>query len=127
MAIYGIGANYDNVDVSNQFISENVACIGWDITDAPALHEILRCLKVGDIIYIKSAPIGKGLRIKGVGIVTDNTIHVVPKLGTGVFVNWLWSGHENFGNVVDKYNVRNNSLYEEFNRDVQTYILGLIF
>jgi len=126
MAIFGIGATYDR-DVSNEFIDTGVACVGWDVTDAPALHEILRFLKLGDIIYIKSAPIGQGIRIKGIGIVQDNTLRQVPKLGTGVGVNWIWTGHENIGTIDDKYNVRNNTLYEEFNRDVQVKVLELLF
>ena len=126
MAIFGIGATYDR-DVSNEFIDNGVACVGWDATDASALHEILRFLKLGDIIYIKSAPIGKGIRVKGIGIVKDNTLISIPNLGTGVLVNWVWSGYENLGTIRDKYNVRNNTLYEEFNRDVQTRILELLF
>ncbi|MDX2306172.1 MAG: hypothetical protein NW226_25410 [Microscillaceae bacterium] len=57
MAIFGIGATYDR-DVANEFISNQVVCVGWSETDAPALHEMLRTFKVGDIVYIKSAPIG---------------------------------------------------------------------
>ena len=126
MAIYGIGATYD-YDVADEFISNEVACVGWDINDAPALHEILKLLKNGDIVYIKSAPIGKGLRVKGVGVVTDNQMRNIPNLGTGIGVKWIWQGHENLGNINDKYNVRNNTLYEEFNKDVQKKILDLLF
>lgn len=127
MAIFGIGATYGNDDVSQNFITNNVACVGWGITEAPALHEILRCLKVGDIIYIKTAPIGQGIRVKAVGIVTDNTLHQINNLGTGVSVRWIWNGYENIGTIDDKYNVRNNTLYEEFNKEVQTFVLNLIF
>lgn len=125
MAIFGIGAIYDR-DVSDDFIERGVACVGWPESEAPALHEILRCLKVGDIIYIKTAPIGKGLRVKGVGIVINNTVKVIENLGKGVFVNWIWKGYETIGEINDKYNVRNNTLYEEFNKDVQNYILNLM-
>lgn len=127
MAIFGIGATYDNEDVSQDFIDNNVACVGWSIGDAPALHEILRCLKVGDIIYIKTAPIGQGIRVKAVGIVTNNALQQIEDLGTGVSVRWIWSGYENIGVIDDKYNVRNNTLYEDFNKEVQTFVLNLIF
>lgn len=126
MAIFGIGASYE-YDVSEDFIKNEVACIGWDQADATALYEILRFLKLGDIIYIKSAPIGKGLRVKAIGIVKDNTLQNIPNLGTGVSVKWIWTGHENVGKINDKYNVRNNTLYEEFNREVQQKILDLLF
>lgn len=127
MAIFGIGATYGNDDVSQNFITNNVACVGWGITEASALHEILRYLKVGDIIYIKTAPIGQGIRVKAVGIVTDNTLQQINNLGTGVSVRWIWDGYENIGTIDDKYNVRNNTLYEEFNKGVQTFVLNLIF
>lgn len=126
MAIYGIGATY-KTDVSENFIEKSVACVGWPENEAPALHEILKCLKTGDIIYIKSSPIGKGLRVKGVGIVIDNTVREIENLGKGVSVKWIWKGYETFGEINDKYNVRNNTLYEEFNKDVQNYILNLMF
>jgi len=126
MSIYGIGATYDR-DVADEFVNNNVACVGWDITDAPSLHEILKLFKVGDIVYIKSSPIGQGLRVKAIGIITDNQIRNVPNLGTGVGVKWIWTGHENFGTIDDKYNVRNNTLYEEFNKNVHTKLLALLF
>lgn len=127
MAIFGIGATYGKKDVSQDFIENNVACVGWSINDAPALHEILRCLKVGDIIYIKTAPIGKGIIVKAVGIVTDTTLKQIEDLGTGVSVRWIWNGSEKIGNIKDKYNVRYNTLYEEYNKEVQTFVLNLIF
>ena len=54
MAIYGVGATFDEVDVSQYFIDNNVAGIGWPIKYAPDLHQFIQSLKVGDIIYIKS-------------------------------------------------------------------------
>ena len=53
MAIFGIGARYEK-DVSNDFILEECACIGWTQTEAGSLYEMLRRIKKGDIIYIKS-------------------------------------------------------------------------
>lgn len=127
MAIFGIGASYDNIDVSQNFIENNIACVGWSIEEAPALHEILGFIKVGDIIYIKTAPIGQGIRVKAVGIVTDNSLRIIDDLGTGISVRWFWCGYENIGMIDDKYNVRNNTLYEEFNKEVQNFVLNLIF
>ncbi|MCK9398526.1 MAG: hypothetical protein M0Q51_00845 [Bacteroidales bacterium] len=127
MAIYGIGAYYEgSTDVSGDFIDNELACVGWSKTDAPSLHEILRYLKVGDIIYIKSAPIGQDLRVKAVGIIIDNELVFNDELGTGVRVKWLWTGNEVLGDFHDKYNVRNNTLYEEFNKSIQSKILSLI-
>lgn len=129
MAIYGIGAYYDGeTDVSGDFIEQRVACVGWTQDEAPTLHNILRCVKIGDIMYIKSAPIGQGLYIKAVGIVTDNTVRYEEDgLGARVSMNWIWTGMDHFGVVDDKYNVRNITLYEEFSREVQSRVLELLF
>ena len=74
MAIYGIGANFNKTDVSQYFINNNVAGIGWGIKDAPDLHQFIKSLKVGDIIYIKSYSPSAGLIIKAIGIVKDDDI-----------------------------------------------------
>ena len=51
----------------------------------------------------------------------------VTELGEGVGVKWIWSGHENLGTIDDKYNVRNNTIYEEYSRTVQDAVLKLLF
>ena len=127
MAIFGIGAHYDGQDVSDDFVANKVACIGWSEADAPAVYEVMKHFKVGDIVYIKSAPIGHGIRVKAIGIVDDNKMRSVAGLGEGVGIKWVWSGHENLGTIDDKYNVRNNTIYEEYSRAVQNEILKLLF
>ena len=126
MAIYGIGANYNNVDVSQDFIKKGIACVGWDITDTPELHKILQSIKIGDIFYIKSHSPSNGLYIKAVGIVTDNTLKKEVE-GIGVSVRWIWDGWHHYGKVQDKYNVRSITIYEEYNKDIQDLILSFIF
>ena len=126
MAIYGIGANYDNVDVSQEFINGEIACIGWDISEAPELYQIFRNVKNGDVIYIKSFSPSNGLYIKAVGIVTNNEIKKETQ-GLGVSVKWIWDGYYHYGKVHDKYNVRSITIYEEYNKDIQDLILDLIF
>jgi hypothetical protein len=72
MAIYAVGAYYDG-DVSDDFIANNIAGPGWNITDAPELHQFVRSLKVGDIIYIKSlSPTSPDIIVKAIGGVTTN-------------------------------------------------------
>lgn len=123
MAIYGIGAYYDGTDdVSQDFVDRACAFVGWDIHTAPTLHNLLRYIKVGDIIYIKSAPIGQGLRVKAIGIVNSNSL-VTDPLGTGIPVTYIWTGNDIIPTAIDKYNVRNNTLYEEFDFIVQNEIL----
>jgi hypothetical protein len=49
MAIFGIGATYEE-DVSPEFINKGVACVGWNEKKAQPLHNLLRHIKIGDII-----------------------------------------------------------------------------
>jgi len=128
MAIYGIGAYYNGTDdVSEEFVNKNLACIGWDASDAPTLHLMLRYIKVGDIIYIKSAPIGQGLRVKAIGIVADNSIVIDPIIKTGITMKWIWTGNDVINVSDDKNNIRNNTLYEELDIVAQKEILSRLF
>ena len=126
MAIYGIGASYDNKDVSSQFIRKRLACVGWNEKQAQPLHAILRHFKIGDIVYIKSHPPSIGLIIKAIGIVISDKVKIHALLGTCIPVKWLWMGEERLGKSDDKYPVRNITLYEEFSSKVQTRVLKLL-
>jgi len=48
------GATYEREDVSNRFVAAGAACVGWSETQAPPLHNILRHIKIGDIVFLKS-------------------------------------------------------------------------
>ncbi len=126
MAIFGIGASYSGVDVSPKFIKKNLACVGWSEEEAQPLHTLLRHIKIGDIVYIKSHPPSIGLIIKAVGIVTSDELEDCKELGTGIRVKWLWTGEERLGQFDDKYPVRNITLYEEFSRPIQSRVLKLL-
>ena len=41
-------------------------------------------------------------------------------------MKWIWLGEEDLGKIDDKYNVRNNTIYEEFNPEIQTKIVKMI-
>jgi hypothetical protein len=102
MTVYGIGAYHgDDRDVSNTFLSEEAACVGWSREEAPALHRILKHIKIGDIIYIKVHTPQIGLKIKAVGIVTDDTVSKYS-CGYGVKVKWIWTGEVKLGKLEDK-------------------------
>lgn len=128
MAIYGLGTHYDRGDVSMEFVASGLACVGWSEVDAPAAHGMFRAVKVGDIFYLKSHSPKVGLIIKAVGLVINNLIRddIYPDLGSCMPVKWVWSGREVVGRIDDKYNVRNITLYEEFNPDVQARVLSLL-
>jgi len=128
VAIYGLGAYYDK-DISSYFVQSGFACIGWAKEDAPALHRLISSIKVGDIIYLKSFSPSKGLTIKAVGVVCyfDEVIKERRELGEACIpVEWIWTGQYVFGFVPDKNNVYSNTLYEEFNPEVQKAVLKLL-
>jgi hypothetical protein len=128
--IFGIGAFYGGErDVSGDFIREGVACVGWDEQQAPPIYEILRHIRVGDIVYIKSHPSGR-LYLKAVGIVEDATVQRHGDLGHGVRVRWLWHGEPvqvPYTPAERTYNVRSITLYEEVSPMVQREVLRLLF
>ena len=132
MAIFGIGAYWDSSrDVSGEFVDQRVACVGWDEDDNPTAHAILRHLRAGDILYIKSFARRTGhLTIKAVGVVTDGRAREVADLGWGVSVRWVWpktAGEvRNLGKIDDKNPVRTVTLYEEHNPKVQSAVIELL-
>ena len=127
MAIYAFGASYGgNKDVSGDFVRRGVACVGWSPKDAPTLHTILKHIKTGDIIYIKSHPPSIGLIIKAVGVAVGNEVRNYSGLGAGIRVRWVWNGEDRLGQIHDRYPVRNLTLFEEYDHDVQTKIINLL-
>ena len=125
MAIFGVGARYEE-DVTQQFLSEGVACVGWQEDHAPPAHAILRQLRTGDIVFIKSFTPQAGLYIKAVGIVTEGKVRKVPKLGAGVPVRWVWDGEVKVGKLDDKWPVRSVTIYEEHHPEVQARVIDLL-
>lgn len=128
MAIFGIGAYYDS-DVSGDFINNNIAGPGWSKTDAPELHQFINSLKVGDIVYIKSAPpSNKGIIVKAIGVVTDDVlINSSSIVSAGRNIQWLVKETFRIPKPKEKNNVRLNTMYEEFHPEVQSQILDKLF
>lgn len=130
--IYGIGANFAGIDVSMNFLQSGVAGVGWDQTDAPDLHLYIDSIKKGDIIYIKSCNFGSDIRVKGIGIVTDNTSVGTVSIGgphrihKGKRVEWLNTKKFTIPIPYGKNNTRSNSVYREFHPDVIKEILKRI-
>ncbi|MDR1419473.1 MAG: hypothetical protein LBI86_03785 [Treponema sp.] len=128
MALYGFGSDIEG-DVTNDFIQQNIAGIGWSKNDAPDLHQLVRSLKAGDIVYLKKAAFNTDIYVKAVGIITDDTIlgnTACPVIQIGRNVRWISDCNFTIskpGN--EKNNVRSNSVYEEFHPDVQKKILGV--
>ena len=139
MAVFGIGAYYDE-DVSSDFISEECACIGWGKTEASSLYEMLRRIKKGDIIYIKSYNIKDStVLIKAIGYVIGRNIKEFNfpnsnnSMGYGRKILWkrVFEQNEEWIRVPladedKKNNVYNNTLYEEYSDTVINKILELL-
>ena len=126
MAIFGIGASYENrkEDVSQDFIEANLVGIGHD--DAPELHQFVRTLKVGDIVYIKSFPLRtRDIIVKAIGLIKDDEkVKNRELVSCGRNVKWVDTQEFRIPKPKgEKNNVRNNSLYEEFHPEVQRSIL----
>ena len=130
MAIFGIGAYYTdkNLDMTDSFLSKEVACIGWSNKDGHPLYNLMKYIKIGDIIYIKAQPANIGLIIKAVGIVLNNNIHRVPGTGEGcIKTKWIWKGNIVLGKINDSCRpIRNLTLYEELNPKIQNEVLNLL-
>lgn len=92
MAIYGIGAYYDK-DVSSDFITHNLAGVGWSFVDAPELHKFIASIKVGDIIYIKAAsPSSPDIIVRGIGIIRDDVLLTARPLRAWSKLAATWFG-----------------------------------
>jgi hypothetical protein len=134
MTIFGIGSFFieDGEDLTNDFLKDGVACLGRGEKDSPTLYEIMAHIKVGDIIYIKRFLIGKGLRIMAIGIVNEHKFIPKPYAEPCLSVKWVWTEGTKadvslkWEDINDKYNVRSNSLYEEYNPIIQEKVINLL-
>lgn len=131
MAIWGIGANYNDPDgkkrnVLRLFLASGRAYIGYSQAQAPSLHRMLGTIKAGDIIYVKSFW-AKRLNIKALGIVTDPTAVKTDDMGTGISVKWK-KDFKAISFDIDaprgKNNVYSNTLYEEFNPEIANLLIN---
>jgi hypothetical protein len=126
MAIFGIGA-YFNKDVSAEFIRHSIIGISWNIKTASDIHEYIKSLKVGDIIYIKSDPVGAVFSVKAIGIISDSEILDTHSFGclvqTGRHVKWVSTQEFNIKCNEGKNDVKANTIYEEFSPEIQKRIL----
>lgn len=122
MAVWGIGAYYrgaKKADKTSDFIANEAAFIGWSENDAPSLHQMMKSIKIGDIIYIKSLSQKRGspnnLIVKAIGVVTDTKKQTSASLGTGIKVLWK----DNFApfDIVLTSQIYKNNVFNETCQD----------
>jgi len=136
MAVFGIGAYYDE-NVASDFITEECACIGYGKSEASSLYEMLRRIKKGDIIYIKSFSIqGSVVLIKAIGYVIGRKIEKFyfpnskDSMGFGRKILWkrVYETNPEWIRIPleeddKKNNVYQNTLYEEYSDTIINKIL----
>ncbi|MBR5433616.1 MAG: hypothetical protein IK117_04195 [Bacteroidales bacterium] len=126
MAVFGLGSNYEGTDMTEKFVKNKVACIGYEPDETPTLYNVFKSIKVGDIVYLKSKSPNSGLKIKAVGIATSTTLKSYKNLGYGIHVNWIVETLPLKDFKDDKYNVRCNTIYEEYNDEIIQFLVSLI-
>lgn len=135
MAIYGIGCDYDGKYVGNDFCTEGVACIGYGLGHKPYLYGIMKDIGIGDFIILKSFFQRGGkqvLRIKGVGVVTDNTLEGIRGLGHCIEVKWLKydaDGLLELEYTKEEFDAgvqRRTTIYKEYNPEICKKVVGLL-
>ncbi|WP_040195621.1 hypothetical protein [Candidatus Soleaferrea massiliensis] len=135
MRIWGIGATWGDKPMLDEFGKKHAVAIGWEEEEAPGLYAMMNQVQIGDIIYVKSFVIkGKVLHIKAVGTVTSTAYSQPPLLGENkkaINVKWL-EKPESFKEILHplseeemRYNVYNNTFYEELNPDIIEIIMNL--
>lgn len=124
MTVWGIGAYNKEKKVSRlqEFLDNNCACIGWTEKQAPILYEVLKAVKKGDYIYIKSYYFPKKrLTIKAVGKVKDSKIttkNFQLDSSKGIEVEWFTDFQMEYVKLEKeeaRYNVYQNTIYQEYN------------
>ena len=135
MAIYGIGCDYDGKYVGDDFYSGGVACIGYGLQDKPYLYGIMREIGIGDLVIIKSFFQRGGkqvLRVKGIGIVTDNKLKKMRNLGQCIDVKWLKYSADGLIELeytkegFDAGVQRRTTIYKEYNPEICKRLVQLL-
>lgn len=139
MAIYGAGSLWNDRELKNDFFNNSNYQIGWDISVAQDLYNLISTITVGDIIYLKAnRPGSLDLRIKGIGIVTESLFNELfnkdidlsnQKSDFKLPVKWIIQKEfkisipKNSGKLT---NIRAATFYEENSPFVQSEIINSI-
>lgn len=103
----------------------------WPQYMAPAVHNLLSRIQVGDIVYAKTFfPNIQELRIKAVGIVTDARARVRPNIGRSVGVRWVRKSIEDPERIPKDgdptFTAKGHSLFEETHPAIAARVVALL-
>ncbi len=133
--IAGCGCFYGNDDMCDEFLKNGIAAIGWNPSDRPAIHDFMKTLKFGDIVFIKTTPKVKGgvMNIWAIGtVVRRNKYRRISKyLGHGIDIKYHWNYEDdNNGECLELsplsdgyHQARTGTLFPEISTDVKEQIL----
>lgn len=78
-----------------------------------------------DVIFIKTFVPQTGLDIKAVGIV-QSSFPFVAGQSSCISVKWVWTGDKHIGDPDDRWPLRGDAMYEEYNLTIQRAVLDML-
>ena len=131
LRVWGMGARWGNKSMVKEFLEKGYAGIGWLEDEAPSLYSMIREIRAGDIIYIKSfVRKNCSLHIKAIGKVlstkvSDSDYFRGKDRHISIQVEWFNENEldivydfslntDKNGKIDFRNNVYNNTLYREY-------------
>lgn len=116
MAIWGVGFHFGKkCSQKEKFINKNYISIGYSEKEAPEYYAMMREIRVGDIVYLKSWAIRNNtLHIRAIGKV----ISPMKQNISNITVDWLIKDIDETIALNTKYRQRVTSIYKEYNDTV---------
>lgn len=136
MATFGFGANFGGNDNQlENFINQGFVCVGYAQEQMPNYYEIIKQIKIGDIIYIKAMwSSDTNMRLKAVGIATsefksENTHEGYESCKNQIDVKWIATFSSEYPKITlsdSQINERKNTVFEEHNPHITKQVIDLI-
>ncbi len=129
VSVWGFGFHFSKIKSKlADFFNNNFICVGYSKDDAPEFIEMMKEIKKGDIVYLKSWQIkGSVLHIKAIGVVT-NTFSDTNIYGgdNKIEVDWKVTNIDETVVANTKYRQRVTSIYKEYNTEISAIIKNLL-
>ena len=131
MRVWGIGANWGDEPLKDSFVLNDCLTVGWSKEVAPDLYAMLEEIQVNDIVYIKSfVPKNRIVNVYAVGVVSK-PLDINNQKNSDVIVEWFADLTKqpiqiSLNDVGGKNNVYSNTLYKEYNENIQNKIFEKI-